>query len=75
MKKNGGFSLIELVMFIVIVGILITGVFVTFSEINASVTTPESYNVASQLAQERMEMIIGQRRQVGFAAFVDPLDA
>lgn len=74
MKRRAaqGSTLIELIAFIVIVAILGVALLTAFStSLRAS---PEAALItqAAQLAQERMELILAQRRAVGFAAFADP---
>lgn len=67
-----GFTLIELAVFIVILSIIFVGI---FSAINAVLTQShkrENLTMATQIAQQRMELILGQRRSLGFAHFQDP---
>jgi type II secretory pathway pseudopilin PulG len=68
----GGFTLIELVIFIVITGVLIAGLGAVFSTTMKGGADPGRLTQATQIAQERMELILGRRRAVGFAAFTDP---
>ena len=67
-----GFSLVEMVVFIVVFGVLVAGLV-------AALTTPLSNSPkagqidrATEIAQQRMELILAQRRTAGFATFVDP---
>jgi type II secretory pathway pseudopilin PulG len=68
----GGFTLIELVIFIVIAGVLIAGLGAVFSTTMQGGADPGRLTQATQIAQERMELILGRRRAAGFAAFTDP---
>jgi prepilin-type N-terminal cleavage/methylation domain-containing protein len=67
--RTRGFTLIELIIFILVVSILAVGLFSAFSY--SLQGTGQLYNTtrAMQLAQERMELILPQKRVVGFAAF------
>ena len=67
-----GFSLIELVIFIVIVSIMGVALLASFSVTTRSSPDAGQMTQATQLAQERMELILAQRRAAGFAAVVDP---
>ena len=67
-----GFSLIELVIFIVIVSIMGVALLASFSVTTRSSPDAGQMTQATQLAQERIELILAQRRAAGFAAFVDP---
>jgi type II secretory pathway pseudopilin PulG len=71
-RHAGGFTLIELVIFIVITGVLIAGLGAVFSTTMKGGAEPGRLTQATQIAQERMELILGRRRAVGFAAFTDP---
>ena len=69
-KLEAGFSLIELVVFIVVVGILGTALFAAFSTaLQQGASGPDLSTSAAQLAQERMELILAQKRVLGFAGF------
>ena len=67
-----GFSLIELVIFIVIVSIMGVALLASFSVTTRSSPDAGQMTQATQLGQERMELILAQRRAAGFAAFADP---
>jgi type II secretory pathway pseudopilin PulG len=71
-RRVGGFTLIELVIFIVITGVLIAGLGAVFSTTMQGGADPGRLTQATQIAQERMELILGRRRAAGFAAFTDP---
>lgn len=67
-----GFTLVELIIFIVIVSILGVGLMAAFSTTTRNTPNAGQMTQATQLAQERMELVIAQRHAVGFAAFTDP---
>lgn len=64
--KQTGFTLIELIIFIVIIGILATGIFATFNQVLVNAQNPEIVVKATQLAQGRMNLILGQFKNAGF---------
>jgi type II secretory pathway pseudopilin PulG len=68
-KPESGFSLIELVVFIVVLSILGASLFASFSSALQLGAAGPTLNNARQLAQERMELILGQRHRLGFAGF------
>lgn len=72
MKKYQGQSLIELVIFIVVVGIITGAIVNTFRTILIYSYRPGSLLTASQLADARMNIIIQQRRVNGFTNISDP---
>jgi type II secretory pathway pseudopilin PulG len=67
-----GFTLIELVIFIVIVSIMGVALMSAFSTTLRGTPVSGQVTQATQLAQERMELVLAQRRAAGFAAFADP---
>lgn len=64
-----GFTLIELIVFIVVASVLATTLYSAF--LNALKGAPQAatFSKASDLAQERMELILAQRHQTKFANF------
>ena len=70
--NGGGFSLIEAVVFIVVAGVLLAGLLVAIT--TPLKTSPQAgqIDLATEIAQQRMELILAQRRVSGFAAFTDP---
>ena len=70
--QQAGFTLIELIIFIVISGILAVGLAATFSTTMRGAAGSSQLTQATQLAQERMELILARRRAAGFAAMNDP---
>ncbi len=67
-----GVTLIELVAFIVIMGISVTALLSMYRAVLPRGATPAQITVATQLAQERMELILGQRVAFGYSPIVDP---
>ncbi len=68
-SPQSGYSLIELVIFIVIMGIIGTALFSGFNAALLGSSTPELGAEPMQLAQQRMELILAQKRALGFAGF------
>ncbi len=72
LQRQLGFSLIELIIFILVMSILTTALFAVFSAALRGPAQASSSTQAMQLAVERMELILPQRKILGFAAFTDP---
>lgn len=70
--RQTGLSLVELIFFIVIVAVLAAGLFGVFASSLRSAPQGGQTDSAAEIAQQRMELILAQRRAVGFAAFADP---
>lgn len=68
-----GVTLIELLIFIVVVSIAVTGVLLAFAATERGGPTAAEIGMAEQLAQERMELILAQRPVLGFGCFNAPL--
>jgi type II secretory pathway pseudopilin PulG len=70
--NQAGVTLVELIVFIVVVALLATGLIAAFT--SSMKATPPSGDVsqALQLAQERMELILAYKKSKGFTAMVDP---
>lgn len=64
-----GATLIELIAFIVIVGVLVSGLAAGLSGTLRGGTASRPVTQALQLAQERMELILGQKDVLGFSGF------
>jgi type II secretory pathway pseudopilin PulG len=69
--KLSGFSLIEMTVFIIVLALLTVGVMQLFLFSTRYIATSEQKIIALNLAQARMEIIIGQRQRVGFDQFYD----
>jgi len=72
LKRRSGFTLVEMVVFIVIVGVAAVALFQMFAQTLPRSPTPAQLVQATQLAQERMELILGRRSVVSYAALNDP---
>lgn len=74
MTKDGvrGFSLVEAVVFIVVLGVLLSGLIVMIGTPLRNSPVAGGIDTAAELAQQRTELVLAQRRRAGFAAFVDP---
>ena len=59
---NGGFSLIEIILVIVIIGITIPPILTLFTQNLTDSTESEVYTKATLYAEERMEEILGDKR-------------
>jgi prepilin-type N-terminal cleavage/methylation domain-containing protein len=70
--NSKGFSLIEMIVFILIIGITATAVLRSFGSILQKSPTANRQTTAIALAQERMELILAQRQLKGFNSFIDP---
>lgn len=70
-----GVTLIELVVFIVIMGISVTALLSMYRAVLPHGATPAAITLATHLAQERMELILGQRDAGGYSPLVDPCAA
>ncbi len=70
--NGSGFSLIELIVFIVILGVLAAGLVVAFGTSLTNAPVAGQLDAAAEIAQQRLELILAQRRAAGFAAFADP---
>ncbi len=64
-----GVTLIELIAFIIIIGVLVSGLMSGFSATMRGSGTPKQVTQALQLAQERMELIRGRKEVLGFSGF------
>src|ERR1700722_4318360 len=75
--KQRGFSLIELIVFIVIIGIVTSALFLAFASLLQDAPIGLHQTVALGLAQERMELILAQRRLQGYPGtqFQDPCNS
>jgi len=67
MKKNSGVTLIELVMFIVIMGIISSTVGPMFFAILKNAPKVQHYSAATQLASQCLEGYLGERYIKGYS--------
>jgi len=69
-RQQSGLSLVELIIFIVIVSIVTTGVLLGLNRILTGSATINQLTQAAYLAQQRMELILPQREVLGFSGFI-----
>lgn len=69
--NSKGFSLIEMIVFILIIGIAAIAVLRSFGSFLQKSPTGNRQTTAIALAQERMELILAQRQLKGFNSFTD----
>ena len=69
--KKAGFTIIELIVFIVIISIAASILFPILMSLKYSGTLPDQ-TVAQQLARSRMELILERRNMLGFQSTSDP---
>ncbi len=65
----GGATLVEVVVFIVIVGVVLAGLAVSMSGAVRTAPKPKEMHQGLQLAQGRMELILAQRSRLDFPGF------
>jgi type II secretory pathway pseudopilin PulG len=71
-SRSAGLTLVETVVFIVIIGIAAFALLGSFGSLLPRSPTGAQLTQASQLAQERMELILGRYTAAGFSAVNDP---
>lgn len=69
-RRERGVTLVELIAFIVIVAVIATAMVQAFSSTMRGSHYGKELTQATQLAQQRMEIIIGRRKGMGYAAFL-----
>lgn len=72
MKRDAGQTLIELIVFIVVIGIVVAGSMRAFQTVLLNSSKPAYILTAGQLADARMNLIILQRHVTGFTNLTDP---
>ena len=65
-----GFTLLEMIAVIVILSVAAVPISGLFSKASVSMLNNQDIQTATQLAQEQAELILGRRRNQGFAAIV-----
>ena len=73
--KQSGFSFIELIIFITVIGIIGSGLLVGMNTAFLHSSQPEALVQASYLANARMQIILMKRAISGYAAVNDPCTA
>ncbi len=71
-RRAAAFSLLEMIIFIVVLGVLLASIVAAMTSPLRNSPQAGGLDAAAELAQQRMELILGQRRVAGFAAFADP---
>ena len=70
--RDGGFSLLEAIVFIVVLAVLLGSLAASFGSSLRLSPQAGQIDVAAELAQQRMELILAQHRAAGYAAMADP---
>lgn len=69
-KKPRGFTIVESILSTVVVGIGLTGGMVAMSNVMVNVVQRDMRTIGSQLAQEKMEMVLSDHHNHGYNAIV-----
>lgn len=70
-SHQAGVTLVELIVFIVVVSVSVSGIMLALSAAQGGSVTPAQLTRATQMAQERMDLIVGQKPQMTFTCFGD----
>ena len=70
--RQSGFTMTELIVVIVVIGLSAAAVLRALPLGRAGAPTAAQITVAEQLAQERMELILGTRQTLGYLLIGDP---
>lgn len=65
-RRQRGITLMEMIIFIVILGLLAAAVITAFTNPLSGAGSQERAVFITQLAQERLEVVLGQKRREGF---------
>jgi len=68
-RRIVGATLIELVIFIIIIAIVTTGTMSAFNRLLSGTATTHALDQAAYLARQRLELILPQHQVLGFAGF------
>ena len=71
-KNSQGYTLIEIIIVIVILGIIGATLLSVFNVSLMGTPTLDNSRVAVELAKSRMDLILGQAHLVGFDSYNDP---
>lgn len=69
-RRLRGATLVELIVFIVVIGVVVVAMVQAFSGTMRGSHYGKELTQATQLAQQRMEVIIGQRKRLGYTNFI-----
>ena len=72
MRHQHGFTLIEVTIFIVVLGVIATGLLAAFNISLRQQPSVQAITIANTLAAQRMEIILGQKAIAGFSSYSDP---
>ena len=72
MNRDKGFTLIEIIIFIMLISVLAVGVVIPFLTLLAKTPTFYAQTQALQLAERRMNLILAQRYLNSFNGLFDP---
>ena len=72
MKKTGGFTLLEVLVFIIIMGLLATTIMISLTNMGQKSPEARQQMTASFIAQQCMEYLLGQRRVIGYSTITCP---
>lgn len=72
MNRATGYTMVEVIVFILILGLIAVGVLSTFNTVLTRSNNPVTVLQATQLANARMMIILQQRRINGVSTLVDP---
>lgn len=70
--RGRGFTLLEVLMAIVILGFAATVFLTSFRDLLPRGPSTANIGIASQLAQERLTLVLEQRMRLGYAGMSDP---
>lgn len=74
MRKEFGVTLVELIVFILVLSVGVAGIMLAFAQALRGGPTARDLTIAMQLAQERMSLVLAQKNVIPgrFACFDDP---
>lgn len=73
-QGSKGFSIIELVVFIVVIAILSTILFSVFGTVFRTAADPSKQTIALNRAESLLDLLIAQKRLKGFHHFTNPCE-
>jgi Tfp pilus assembly protein PilE len=73
-RQQKGVSLIELIIFIIVLGMLSSGILMAFAVVLEKIPAVKKTTLATTIAQRKMERILGQKYSQGFDNVSDPCE-
>lgn len=64
--RQGGFSLLELVLVIILVSLAAVPILGTFNQVGSAIVVNEEMQIATQLVQEQAEQLLADKRNLGY---------